>query len=75
MKVRGGHPSKNLLVDESERRALLLVDADSKKCQSCVVEMAKKNRCTLAIIYSINLRGCHNFSGSGVILYFYYFGV
>ena len=35
-----------------------MVDADSKKCQICVVEMAKKNWCTLSTIYSINLRGC-----------------
>ena len=41
MKSQRWAPPKNLWVDESKRWAPLWVDADSKKCQICVVQMAK----------------------------------
>ena len=46
MKARGGHPF-----------GLMQSPKNAKKCQICVVEMAKIWY-TLSIIYSINLRGC-----------------
>ena len=41
---------------KSEGWAPIWVDADSKKCQICVVQMAKKPGTLL--VYSINPRGC-----------------
>ena len=41
-KVRGGHPLKTCRLMKSEGWAPLWVDADSKKCQICVVQMTKK---------------------------------
>ena len=41
MKSQRWAPPKNLWVDESKRWAPLWVDADSKKCQICVVQMTK----------------------------------
>ena len=75
MKVRGGHPSKtwwapylNLQVDKSESRAPLQVDADSKKCQIVVFEMAKR----LVHSFYYQPKGMptsrDNFSGSGGVL-------
>ena len=51
-------------VDESERWAPLWVDADSKKCQICVVQMAKN---LVHSFYHILYQpiSSDNFSGSG----------
>ena len=48
--------SLNTWVDESERWAPLWVDADSKKCQICIVQMAKKHG-TLFLSYSLSTQG------------------
>ena len=81
-KVRGGYPQKTFglmksqrwapfyktWVDESKWWAPLWVDADSKKCQICVVQMAKN---LVHSFYHILYQPkgvpipSHNFSGTG----------
>ena len=59
---------KTMWVDESERWAPLWVDADSKKCQICVVQMVKNLAHSFYhILYQpkgVPISG-GNFSGSG----------
>ena len=59
---------QTMWVDESERWAPLWVDADSKKSQICVVQMAK-NPGTLFLSYTLSTQGVPisrcNFSGTG----------
>ena len=68
MKSQRWAPPRNLWVDESKRWAPLWVDADSKKCQICVVQMTKKPG-TLFLSYTLSTQGVptsrYNFSGTG----------
>ena len=70
MKSERWAPPKNLWVDESERWAPFWVDADSKKCQICVIQMTKNPR-TLFLSYTLSTQAVptprHNFSGTGGI--------
>jgi hypothetical protein len=68
MKSERWAPPKNFWVDESKRWAPLWVDADSKKCQICVVQMAKNLvHSFYHILYQPKgvATSSHNFSGSG----------
>jgi hypothetical protein len=56
MKSQRWAPPKIFWVDESKRWAPLWVDADSKKCQICVVQMAK-NTVSLFLSYTLSTRG------------------
>ena len=53
---------------KSEGWAPLWFDGDSKNCQICVVQMAKKPG-TLFLLYTLSTQGVpipsHNFSGTG----------
>ena len=69
MKSQRWAPPKNLWVDESKRWAPLWVDADSKKCQICVVQMAIKPGTHFLLYTLYQPKGVpssrNNFSGTG----------
>ena len=54
--MRGGPPLKTFRLMKSKRWAPLWADADSKKCQTCVVQMTKKPG-TLFLLYTLSTQG------------------